>query len=201
MRWGLVGDSQGVGLERPLGAVLERQGAVLAKAAVQTGASLRVLAGLARTLPRGLDLVVIVVGGGNDASASTNPARWAADVRALATAARELEPRQLVWVGPMPARAGVTSAAYKLAARAGLAAALAGTGARWIDGFVLAEGVAPRADGVHFDAGGYRAIAERAGPAILAAGSPSGPSVLAIVGAGLAGVAGVATLAYAFTRA
>lgn len=198
MRWGLVGDSQGVGLERPLAAVLERQGHTLASAKVQTGASLRTLAGLVAGVPRGLDLLVIVVGGGNDASASSNPARWLADVRALAEAARARAPGRLVWVGPMPARAGVPSAVYKLAARASMAAALAGSGVHWVDGFALAEGVTPRADGVHFDAGGYRAIAERAGPAILAAG---GPSVLVVAGATLAGLAGVAVLAYVATRA
>ena len=197
MRWGLVGDSQGVGLERPLAAVLERQGHTLASAKVQTGASLRTLAGLVAGVPRGLDLLVIVVGGGNDASASSNPARWLADVRALAEAARARAPGRLVWVGPMPARAGLAAAGYKLAARAGLRAALAGTGVRWLDGFPLAEGVSPRADGLHFDAAGYRTMAERLVSLLL---EPPGPSMGVLVLAGASGLAGLAALAWAFTR-
>jgi lysophospholipase L1-like esterase len=205
MRVGLLGDSQGVGVERQLEVQLERQGHELAASKVQTGATLRVLAGLARELPAGLDVIVIVSGGGNDGSSVSSPARWLADVAALVTAVKARSPGAVVWAGPMPAREGVASAAYKLAARAGLPAALRGTGARWIDGFGLAEGVSPRADGLHFDGAGYRVIADRLAAALLAGGASAAhqgaPSVPLMIGALAGALVGVAALAYAYTRA
>lgn len=197
MRVGLVGDSQGVGLRSGLDGALARRGHQLAAAAVQTGATLRVLAGKAAAMPEGLDLLVIVSGGGNDGTSVTSPARWLADVRALAAAAQGRGPRAVVWVGPMPAREGLAAAGYKLAARAGLRAALAGTGVRWLDGFPLAEGVSPRADGLHFDAAGYRTMAERLAPLLL---EPPAPSTGVLALAGVSGLVGLGALAWAFTR-
>lgn len=199
MRIGLVGDSQGAGLKGPLEALLPAQGDTLVGAAVQVGAPLRTLARLAESLPRGLDVAVIVCGGGNDTSSLSSPERWDRDVRDLVAAVRARSPRSIVWVGPFPAREGISgeAARSKLAARAGIDTALEGLGVRRIDGFELARGLPPSSpDGLHFSAASYRAIAERLAPELRA--QPLSPFTVVLAAVG--GLAGLGALAWAFTR-
>lgn len=191
MRVGLVGDSQGVGLKGALGRELQAQGAELVWSQTQTGASLRRLAELVRAAPRGLDVLVIVSGGGNDDSRAT---RWAGNVRALLEAARARGPREVVWAGPMPARDGIEAAERKLGARAQIDAQLGGV--RRIDGFELARGLAPSSpDGVHFSADAYATMGERLGRALLERGPDFWPIA---IGAGA--MVGAAALIWAWAR-
>lgn len=169
LRVGLVGDSQGAGLKGPLAIALRRRDAELVAAITQVGASLRTLSRLVEGLPEGLDLLVIVSGGGNDTTSITAPSRWTADVRAVVQAARARAPKAIVWVGPFPARegVGVLAAEAKITAREEIGPALEGL--RRIDGFDLARGIAPTsADGMHFSAAAWTTMAELLAPQLLA---------------------------------
>lgn len=200
MRVGLLGDSQGVGLKGPLERALVPLGADLVVAVTQVGAPLRTLTSLADDLPRGLDLVVVVCGGGNDTSSLSSPERWREDVRGLVAAVLTRGPRRIVWVGPFPAREGVgTSAAQaKVAARGRLPDALAGLPITRIDGFELSRGVAPSpSDGLHFSSSSYATLAARLAPLLL---SNSGPSVAVVVGVAAGGLALLGAFAWALTH-
>lgn len=199
--YALIGDSQGVGVRAALGAALTARGDRLAWTAVETGASLSALAGKARSLPTGPeapDVVLVVSGGGNDSSATDAPERWAQAVRAVVSSVRARAPRaSIVWAGPVPATEH-DAALRKRAVYAQLPPLLASLDVRWLDGFDLAAGLAPGRDGIHYSADSYRTIASRLASALVRAG---GPSVLAIVGASLAGLAFIGAGAFALARA
>lgn len=200
MRYALIGDSQGVGVRAALSSALAARGDRLVWSAVETGAGLATLAQKARSLPGGAeapDVVLVVSGGGNDASATDAPERWQAAVRELVGAVRARAPQaSVVWAGPVPATEH-DAALRKRAVYAQLPGLLAPLNVRWLDGFDLAAGLAPGRDGVHYSAEAYRTIGARLASALASA---RGPSVLAIVGASLAGLVLVGAGAFAFVR-
>lgn len=182
----LLGDSQGQGLAPHLASALTPE-YVLRATSVEAGISTAAIAStkLEPALTLGPD-VVLVVAGGNDGIARTDPARYERTLRAFAKRVRDAGAR-LVWVGPSVSRDVDVDARHR-AAGAIQARVLPTEGALWIDARAYTT-TGHAGDGVHFTTAAYGQQAAELGArvktALALSAVPAGPTVALLTGVGV----------------
>ncbi len=187
----LLGDSQGEALRAPLARLLAARGYELDPHSwTESGAS---LGAIAAHVPqnRNHQIAIVVSGGGNE-NAATDPAGYRQKLDDIAQQLRATSGR-VYFVGPLRSSdmrvSGLHDAARAIQ-RSGI------RGATWIDGYALSAWVAPGNDGTHYDRNAMARIASELDRAIFSSGTVTGVGLfgtLAFVGA--AGAIGVMALA------
>lgn len=176
----LVGDSQAVGLQAPLAALLEASGWRQIGAAVHVGwtTGRMVASREAEELSQRLrpDLAIVILGGNDTASA-----RYPNKVTALVD---QLRPAHVIWIGPAHAESEtIHRHKQQIAAQQRQVAREAGF--EWYDGLPMTEDLAHQPDGLHFRPGALREWARQIAAVVTQSGHGVGWA-FALAGATLA---------------